>query len=234
MKDLIIIPTYNERQNIVPLIQEIFRVVPGVFVLVVDDNSPDGTADAVRAMQQSFQNVQLLVREKKEGLGKAYIHAFRVVLADENVRSIITMDADFSHQPRYLPELLQASEHYDVVIGSRYVRGGGVEGWELWRRVLSMCANMYCRMITRMPITDCTGGFNLIHASLLRKIDFSDMDSSGYAFLQELKYMLYRADAKITEVPIVFKNRTMGESKITSHIVREGVIAPWKMIFKIR
>lgn len=234
MKDLVILPTYNERENIVPLVQEIFRAVPGVFVLVVDDNSPDGTADAVRGMQRSFPNVQLLVREKKEGLGKAYIHAFRVALADASVRSIITMDADFSHQPRYLPELLKASEQYDVVIGSRYVRGGGVEGWEAWRRVLSICANMYCRLITRMPIADCTGGFNVIRTSLLRKIDFAEMDSSGYAFLQELKYMLFRAGAVLTEVPIVFKNRTMGESKITSHIMREGVIAPWKMIFKIR
>ncbi|MCR4322483.1 MAG: polyprenol monophosphomannose synthase [Candidatus Azambacteria bacterium] len=234
MKDLIIIPTYNERENIVPLVQEIFRAVPGIFVLVVDDNSPDGTADAVRDMQGAFPNVQVLVREKKEGLGRAYIHAFHVALADESVRNIITMDADFSHQPRYLPEFLKASERYDVVIGSRYVRGGGVEGWELWRRVLSKCANMYCRMITRMPITDCTGGFNLIRASLLRKIDFSGMDSSGYAFLQELKYMLYRAGATFTEVPIIFKNRTMGESKITSHIVWEGVIAPWKMIWKMR
>ncbi|MEK7493905.1 MAG: polyprenol monophosphomannose synthase [Patescibacteria group bacterium] len=234
MKDVIIIPTYNERQNIVPLIQEIFRVVPGVFVLVVDDNSPDGTADAVRNMQEAFPNVQLLVREKKEGLGKAYIHAFRVALADENVRSIITMDADFSHQPRYLPELLTASEKRDVVIGSRYVRGGGVEGWEAWRRVLSICANIYCRLITRMPIFDCTGGFNVIRTSFLRKIDFAGMDSSGYAFLQELKYMLHRAGATFTEVPIVFKNRVMGESKITSHIMREGVVAPWKMIFRMR
>lgn len=234
MKDLIIIPTYNERENIVLLIQEIFRAVPGVFVLVVDDNSPDGTADAVRGMQGELPNVHLLVRDKKEGLGKAYIHAFHIALGDENVRNIITMDADFSHQPRYLSEFLKESEKYDVVIGSRYVRGGGVEGWELWRRVLSICANAYCRLITRIPITDCTGGFNLIRASFLRKIDFAGMDSSGYAFLQELKYMLFRAGASFTEVPIVFKNRTMGESKITSHIVREGVIAPWKMIFKMR
>lgn len=234
MKDLIIIPTYNERENIVPLIQEISRAVPGVFMLVVDDNSPDGTADAVRDMQKSFPNVRLLVREKKEGLGKAYIHAFHVALTDENIRNIITMDADFSHQPRYLPEFLMAGEKYDMVIGSRYVHGGGVDGWEGWRRVLSICANAYCRLITRIPITDCTGGFNLIRASFLRKIGFSDMDSSGYAFQLELKYMLYRAGASFTEVPIIFKNRIRGESKITSHIVREGVIAPWKMIFKIR
>ncbi|MBI5913483.1 polyprenol monophosphomannose synthase [Candidatus Azambacteria bacterium] len=234
MKDVIIIPTYNERQNIVPLIQEIVQLVPAISLLIVDDNSPDGTAEAVRGILPSFSNVQLLVREKKEGLGKAYMHAFRVILEDESVRNIITMDADLSHQPRYLPELLKAGEKYDVVIGSRYVRGGGVEGWEAWRRILSACANAYCRLITRMPIADCTGGFNVIRASFLRKIDFSEMDSSGYAFLQELKYMLYRAGATFAEVPIIFKNRTMGESKITSHIVREGVLAPWKMIFKVK
>jgi|GEM_PF-476894 len=231
-KDIIIIPTYNERDNIHALIKEIFRVVPRVSIMVVDDNSPDGTAEIVRELMRSFPQLSLLSRKGKEGLGKAYIHAFQKALEDGAVRSVVMMDADFSHSPKYLPEMFSQARLYDVVIGSRYTKGGLTEGWERWRKVLSFGGNLYCRTITRMPMKDCTGGFNIIHASLLRKIDLSHIDMSGYAFIMELKYALYKAGASFKEVPIVFKNRTGGESKITNHIISEGVLAPWKMIFK--
>jgi len=141
------------------------------------------------------------------------------------------MDADFSHDPKYLVEMFKKSKEYSVVVGSRYVLGGKTVGWELWRRILSFCGNFYCRTITGMPVKDCTGGFNIIHTDLLRKIDFSKMDMSGYAFIMEIKYLLYRAGGTFFEVPITFVNRVGGESKISSHIISEGIIAPWKIKF---
>ena len=232
MKDVIIIPTYNEKENISQIISEIFSLLPGVFILVVDDNSPDGTAEIVRDLKKKFPNISLLLRSKKEGLGKAYINAFQETLKDKDVKKIIMMDADFAHNPAYLPEMLKAAEDFNVVIGSRHIKGGGTEGWELWRRVLSKGANFYCRQFLRLPIHDYTSGFNVIDADFLRRIDFSKIDISGYAFLIELKYLLSKEGASLKEIPIVLKNRPAGESKISNHIIREGVFAPWKMIFK--
>lgn len=232
MKDIIVIPTYNEKGNILKLVPEIFKLLPDIFVMVVDDNSPDGTAAIVREMAKDYPNLSLLFREKKEGLGKAYVHAFNELLKNEEVGRIVMMDADFSHDPKYLLEMLEESEKHSLVIGSRYIRGGRTVGWELWRRILSFGGNFYCRLVTGMPINDCTGGFNMISAELLRKVDLSNIDVSGYAFILEIKYLLWRAGAVIKEIPIVFKNRTGGESKISSHIISEGVLAPWKMRFK--
>lgn len=232
MKDVIIVPTYNEKENIVKLVPLIFKNVPDIYVCVADDNSPDGTADAVNKLKINWQNLSLISRSKKDGLGRAYINAFSKVLEDKDVRSVIMMDADMSHSPEYLKEMLAKSRDYSVVVGSRYVKGGATVGWELWRRVLSSLGNFYCRTITRLPTHDCTGGFNVISAELLRKIDFSKMDMSGYAFIMELKYMLYKAGASFYEVPIIFKNRALGETKISSHIISEGVWAPIKMILK--
>lgn len=233
MKSVIIIPTYNERENISQLVTEIFNAVPpSVYVMVVDDNSPDGTGDIVESLKKVFPRLSLLRRSGKEGLGKAYLDAFEKVLADRDADSVIMMDADFSHHPRYLKEMLSKKDDYDVIIGSRYISGGGVEGWELWRRVLSFGGNLYCRIITRMPITDCTGGFNLIRTDILRTIDPSGFDASGYAFILELKYFLFKEGARFVEFPIIFKNRTGGESKISNHIIKEGILAPWKMIMK--
>ncbi len=232
MKRIVIVPTYNEKENIAPLIREIFKQVPDVFVLVVDDNSPDGTARAVRELQQSYPQVSLLVRERKEGLGKAYIHAISEVMKDAEVSKIIMMDADFSHDPATVPLLLERAERFDVVIGSRYVAGGKTVGWELWRRILSFGGNFYCRLITRMPVSDCTSGFSATDAHILKKIDFSNFDVSGYAFTIELKYALWKAGASFAEVPITFTNRTGGESKISNHIIYEGILAPWKVILR--
>ncbi|MEK7629849.1 MAG: polyprenol monophosphomannose synthase [Patescibacteria group bacterium] len=231
-KNIVIIPTYNEKQNISKLVETIFEILPQIHILVVDDSSPDGTGDVVKDLQKRFPNLSLLARKKKEGLGKAYLNAFEGILKDSDAKNIIMMDADFSHNPSCLPLMLEASSGRDVVIGSRYVKGGGTAGWELWRRLLSRWGNFYARTITRLPIADCTGGFILIKTHFLKKVDFSIIDASGYAFLIEFKYLLWKSGARFQEFPIVFKNRIGGESKISKHIIIEGILAPWKMIFK--
>lgn len=225
----ILLPTYNERDNVDPIIRAIFALVPDIHIMVIDDNSPDGTADVVCALSSEFSNLRLLSRPKKEGLGKAYLDGFGRILANGSFDAILTMDADFSHHPDYLPEILAQGASHDVVVGSRYTSGGGVEGWELWRRMLSGWANFYCRAITGMPLRDCTAGFIFLRTDMLRKLDLGGIRMSGYAFLMELKYALWRAGARFAEVPIVFRCRRSGESKISSHIIGEGVLAPWRL-----
>ncbi|MEK7072369.1 MAG: polyprenol monophosphomannose synthase [Patescibacteria group bacterium] len=233
MENLIIIPTYNERDNIGGIISAIFKMAPGIKILVVDDNSPDKTSEVVKSLQSEYPNLSLFERPRKEGLGLAYLDAFQLILKDNLVECVIMMDADFSHDPKYLPELLEVAKKFDVVVGSRYVKNGGTVGWEAWRRFLSKFGNLYSRLITKMPIFDCTGGFNLIKTDFLRKIDLSRMDMSGYAFQIELKYLLWKAGAQFKEIPIIFKNRLNGESKISNHIIKEGILAPWKIKKKI-
>ncbi len=234
MKDVIIVPTYNEKENIPKLVKEVFSIVPEADMLVVDDNSPDGTAEIVQDLKTDFPNLNLLLRSKKEGLGKAYVNAFREVLKNNDIRRVVMMDGDLSHDPTYLKEHFRMSDRYDVVIGSRYVSGGKTIGWELWRRLLSRFASFYCRLVTKMPIHDCTSGFMTVDSNFLRKINFSSIDLSGYAFLIELKYVLWQNGASLKEIPITFKNRAGGESKISNHIITEGILAPWKMRFKKR
>lgn len=231
-KVLVILPTYNERENIGKIIPEIFGVVPDISIMVVDDNSPDGTAGIVEKLKKDYPNLLLMRREKKEGLGRAYMDAFKKVLAEGKTEKIIMMDADFSHSPSYLPKMIEQSGDFNVVVGSRYVCDGDTVGWELWRRLLSRYGNLYAKIITGLPIKDLTGGFNLIDCGVLRRIDFGRFDASGYAFQIELKNFLYRSGATFKEIPIVFKNRVGGESKISNHIIKEGIIAPWKMRLK--
>lgn len=228
----ILIPTYNERANVVSLVHALMECAPDASVVVIDDSSPDGTADAVRELQAIYPMVNLLSRPKKEGLGKAYLNAFQEVLQDSRVEWTLMMDADHSHDPKHIVSLWDASTRADVVIGSRYVVGGDTVGWKLWRKLLSRYANIYCRLITGMPVMDATGGYNLLRTSLLQQAPLTTLASSGYAFQIELKYLLWRHGARFVEVPIVFKERREGESKISRHIIREGIIAPWKMRFK--
>lgn len=230
----ILIPTYNEAKNIAGIIARIREVVPEARVLVVDDNSPDGTGAIVEGMASTDAQVRLLARPRKEGLGKAYVHGFAEVLQDPEVTHVHMMDADFSHDPDYLPLLHAAARTHELVIGSRYVAGGATEGWENWRRYLSSGGNFYCRLITGMPLADVTAGFNLIATDALRRIDLARLDSSGYAFQIELKYLLWKAGASAIEIPILFKNRREGESKISNHIILEGLTAPWKLILRNR
>ncbi len=232
MKNYIVIPTYNESENIERLTRSIFEYSPESYVLIVDDNSPDGTSEIVINLKKKFPNVELLTREKKEGLGKAYTCAFRHLLKLEDLSTVIMMDADFSHDPKYINKMHELSDTHDLVIGSRYIKEGGVVGWEMWRRVLSFGGNLYARTVLGLPIKDLTGGYNLISSNALSKIDFDAIDASGYAFLIELKHALLKAKARYVEVPIVFINRIGGESKISNHIIREGILAPWKLILR--
>jgi len=232
MKNIIIIPTYNERENIKTLIPQIFKLLPDISVIIADDNSPDGTAQIVAELKKEYLNLSLVSRKQKDGLSKAYLNVFSQVLQDEDIKSIIMMDADFSTQLKYLPEMLKKSEHYSVVIGSRHVSGSKMIGCKLSRRILSFFGNLYYRMILRIPIYDYSCGFVVISAELLRKIDFSKIKASGYAFIPELKYLLSKSGATFFEVPITFIERTQGESKFSFPIFWEGIFAPWKMIFK--
>jgi dolichol-phosphate mannosyltransferase len=232
-KTVILLPTYNERKNVSLIIPEIFAVDPSLCVLVVDDSSPDGTGEEVLSMARTYPNLALLSRTKKQGLGEAYKAGILQALADDSVDRILMMDADGSHAAKYLGDLLAASERYDLVIGSRYVDGGGIEQWEGWRYALSKGGNLYARMITGLPVKDLTAGFMCFRTNMLRKIDFSHVHASGYAFQMELKFCaIHTLASSFIEVPIIFKERREGESKISRHIVSEGLKTPWRLFYR--
>lgn len=232
VKTCIIIPTYNERENIIPLITEIFRVMPmNTRILVVDDSSPDGTAELVRQYAARDSRVELMARPRKLGLGTAYQAAFRTVLDGGKDDVIITMDADFSHNPKYLPQLAKAAETHDLVIGSRYVRGGGVENWSTRRKALSFFGNLYARCISGAPIHDLTAGFSCMRTDFLRQVPFEKVRPKGYAWWIALKTYFYRKGARITELPIYFTERRAGRSKMSTNIIYEGLVEPWKIRF---
>ncbi len=234
-KTIILLPTYNERGSIARIIPEIFMINPDLHILVIDDNSPDGTAEEARLLMRTYPNLDLLSRPEKQGLGAAYKAGILRVLADPTVGRVCTMDADGSHAPEYLSGILAASETYDLVIGSRYVKGGGIENWERWRYLLSAWGNVYARTVMGLPIRDLTAGYMCFRADILRAIDLSKVQASGYAFLMELKFHTIRTfHGKFKELPIVFKARWEGESKISGHIIREGLLTPWKLRFKQR
>ena len=186
---VILIPTYNEKENIIQMIPRVFKFAPNISIMVIDDNSPDGTAEEVEKMQQKYPNLSLYKRDKKEGLGRAYMDAFKKVLREKpETKFICTMDADLSHDPKYLPKIFEATDKHDYIIGSRYIPGGSIVGWEFRRKLLSYLGNHYVRLITGIPSHDCTSGFSCISTNILRKINFIDFDTSGYAFLIYLKY----------------------------------------------
>ena len=228
----VVIPTYNEGENIGDLVKSMFATVPDIRILVVDDNSPDGTAGSVRSLQNSFPGLELLSRTTERGFGSAYVAGFRRILEDNYASAVLMMDADLFHSPAHVPDMINRLEVCDAVIGSRYAPGGAISGWEVWRRLLSTGGNTYVRAVTGMPFRDCTSGFNLIRSRVLRKVDLSGMKSNGYSFLMELKYRIWRAGAAVEEVPIVFRNRDRGESKISGRIIREGIRAPWQIRFE--
>jgi dolichol-phosphate mannosyltransferase len=229
MNITVIIPTYNERENILKIVSAVNIQLPQANILVVDDNSPDKTYEVVRDMQKKIPNLSLLLRTKKEGLGKAYIDAFRMILKDGSRDAIIMMDADFSHNPKYLPLLVKESLEADVVIGSRYIKGGGIENLDAWRKFLSKFANMYAKKIIRIPIFDYTAGFILIKTELLKQVELNKISAAGYAFLIELKSLLWKTGARFKELPIILCNRAQGKSKMNNKIILEGVWAPWKI-----
>ncbi len=226
---LVCLPTYNERDNLASLIDEILHTAP-VDVLVVDDNSPDGTGRVADLIAQREPRVSVLHRERKAGLGAAYVHAFQQGLA-RGYRLLFEMDADFSHQPRYLPELLRAGESADLVLGSRYIPGGGTENWGLGRKALSRFGSEYARRILHLPFHDVTGGFKLFRREVLEAIDLASVTTTGYAFQIELTYRAYKHGFRIREVPIVFFEREAGRSKMDAGIIAEAVTKVWSMRF---
>ncbi|MDD3157495.1 polyprenol monophosphomannose synthase [Anaeromusa sp.] len=231
MNDLIIIPTYNEKENLGPLLEAIYEIRPDIHVLVVDDNSPDGTGQLVAEWAEAPQyegRLFLLRRAGKLGLGTAYIAGFRWALA-RSYRRILEMDADFSHNPRYLPDLLAAAEEADLVLGSRYVPGGGVKNWGFWRRFLSRGGSLYARVLLGLPYQDLTGGFKCFRREVLETLDLGAVRSNGYSFQIELTYRAHCKGFKIKEVPIVFEDREVGKSKMSKHIFLEAVLMVWKL-----
>ena len=228
---LVIVPTYNERENITRLIGSILEQDPRLEILVVDDGSPDGTGDLVEGLMQHETRVHILRRPRKMGLGTAYIAGFRWAL-QESYDFIFEMDADFSHDPAHLSQFLSAVEDADLVLGSRYRNGKvTVVNWPIKRLLLSYFANVYARIVTGLPVWDATGGFKCFRRKVLEAIDLSHVRSNGYAFQIEMSFRAWRKHFKIVEIPIVFVDRTEGQSKMSRAIVREAIWMVWRLRF---
>lgn len=230
MEKLVVIPTYNEKENISSILHAIFNLNQGFHVLVVDDGSPDGTADIVKGLQNKFPG-QIFIEERKGklGLGTAYIHGFKWAIA-KGYAFIFEMDADFSHNPNDLPRLYEACKKgAHLSIGSRYVKGGGVVNWPANRIMLSRGASLYTQMITFMPIKDPTAGFMCYRREVLETINLDQIHFTGYAFQIEMKFAAWKLGFKLAEVPIVFQDRTQGVSKMNKGIVKEGILGVLKL-----
>ena len=229
MRIIVICPTYNEIKNIAKLIQKILDD-NHYDLLVIDDNSPDGTSEKVKEYQKIYKNLFLEIREGKQGLGTAYIHGFNWAMQRE-YDSVVQMDADLSHNPKDLNRLIKNLENNDLVIGSRYVQGVSVVNWPIRRLILSYGANIYTKFITGMPINDGTGGFKAWKVSLLKKIKLNLIKSQGYSFQIEMNFWAWVLNAKIIEIPIIFVDRTIGESKMSRKIMIEAILVVLKLRF---
>ena len=222
MKPIAISPTYNERKNISELISRVLSSYDGIDILIVDDNSPDGTAHVVKEIIQKDKRVHILERSGKLGLGTAYCAGFQWALENGYDR-IIQIDADMSHNPDDIVHLLAESKNSDVVIGSRYINGVNVVNWPLRRLILSYAANLYAQIITGLPIKDATGGFKCFRGRVLETIDLSKITSEGYSFQIEMNFISWVKGFKIKEIPIIFSDRTVGESKMSKVIIFEAI-----------
>ncbi len=223
---LVVVPTYNERVNLALIVPLILQQDARIEVLVVDDNSPDGTGQVADEMAAANRRIHVLHRPSKAGLGKAYIAGFRWAL-ECGYDFIFEMDADFSHDPKFLPEFLQAIETADLVIGSRYRAGVNVINWPISRLLLSLGANEYARRVTGLPLTDSTGGFKCFRRRVLEAIDFEKVKSNGYSFQIEMSFRAWKQGFRLVEIPIVFTDRVEGQSKMDKRIVREAIWMVW-------
>jgi len=227
MKSIVVIPTYNEVDNVREMIPRLMRMSSDIHVLVVDDSSPDGTADAVRKLQGDNPRIHLLQRPGKMGLGSAYIAGFRYAL-ERDFDVIFEMDADFSHDPDAIPKFWEAIEDHDVVLGSRYLHGVTVVNWPLKRLILSYGANTYVRLMTGLPVSDATGGFKAFRRDALEAVDLDQIRSDGYSFQVEMTFHLYRKGFRIKEIPIIFADRRVGISKMNNKIIWEAIWMVWR------
>ncbi len=225
MQTLIVIPTYNEIENLQKLTAEIFLTLPETDILIIDDNSPDGTGNLAERLAKKNHRIKVIHRERKLGLGSAYIQGFKYAL-NSGYDFIFEMDADFSHQPAYLPDFLAETFGYQLILGSRYVKGGGITDWGMWRRFLSYSANLYAKIILGLPYHDLTGGFKCYSRELLKNLGLDSIISEGYVFQIETTLRTHRKGYAIKEIPIVFKGRRKGKSKISRGICLEAI---WKI-----
>ena len=231
MKILIIVPTYNELENLPKLLPEVLSKDSNVDVLIIDDNSPDGTSAFVENEIKKNNRIHLIKRESKQGLGTAYIAGFKYAL-QKDYQLIFEMDADFSHDPNEIPRFLEEIKTADLVLGSRYKNGVNVINWPMRRLLLSWFANFYTRLITGMPLHDATGGFKCFKREVLKAINFEHVKSNGYAFQIEMNFKAWKQGFRIKEIPIIFVDRVKGNSKMSKKIVREAVFMVWKLRFK--
>jgi dolichol-phosphate mannosyltransferase len=227
-KALLCLPTYDERDNLAPMIDAILAVVPGIEVLVIDDNSPDGTGQLADQIAAREPRVKVLHRAGKEGLGRAYLAGFAWALA-RDYGLVLEMDCDFSHDPKYLPGMLAAAGEADLVLGSRYVEGGGTVNWGWLRKLISRGGSLYARTILGLTVRDLTGGFKCFRREVLEAIDLASVECTGYAFQIELTYRAARRGFRIREIPIVFADRRVGQSKMSRRIVLEAIRKVWSI-----
>lgn len=230
-KTLIIIPTYNEIDNIEKMIRTLFGLYPAISLLIIEDGSPDGTAAVVKKLMDEFKNLFIIERKGKLGLGTAYITGFRWAL-EKNYEYVFEMDCDFSHDPKQIPDLLEAALNNDLVIGSRYIGGIRIINWPFRRLLLSYGASIYTRMITGIPVFDTTGGFKCFKRSALQSLNFDRIISNGYSFQLELNYKIWVKGLKIKEVPIIFYERRDGQSKMGGGIIMEAIFAVFRLRLK--
>ncbi len=231
MKSLLIIPTFNERENIKKMLATLMEMnIAGLDVLGVGDSSPDGTGEIVAAMTKLYPQIHLHSRTGKLGLGTAYVAGFKYAL-EHGYDRILEMDADFSHDPNDVPRLLETCEKYDVAIGSRYCQGVNVVNWPLKRLLLSMGASLYTRIVTGLPVKDCTAGFVCYRRQVLESLDLDNIKSDGYSFQIEMKFKAWKKGFTLGETPIIFVDRRFGESKMSKKIVHEAYWMVWKLKF---
>jgi len=230
MKTLIIIPTYNEIGNLRPLLEGIFSNAPETNILIVDDNSPDGTGKLADEISEQNPQVAVMHRSGKLGLGTAYIAGFKYAI-DKGYDAAFEMDADFSHDPKYLPDFLKAIEQADLVIGSRYVKGGSTPNWSLLRRIISGGGNIYTRFVLGISVHDCTAGYRCYRREVLENLNLDTVQAQGYAFQVEMVYRVFKRGYRIVETPITFMDRRVGQSKMSGNIFVEGFTSVLRMRF---
>jgi dolichol-phosphate mannosyltransferase len=230
-KTLVVVPTYNERENLPPLAQRLLSLPTPVDMLVVDDNSPDGTGKVADELAAKHSSIHVLHRNEKNGLGRAYIAGFNWAL-EHGYEFVFELDGDFSHNPDDIPMFLEAAQNADLVLGSRYLNGIRIINWPLSRLMLSKSAAKYVKVITGMPFTDPTGGYKCFRRRALEAIHLEEVRSNGYSFQIEMTHRLWRQGMKVVEVPIIFTDRFQGHSKMSGHIVREALVMVWRLWFQ--